>query len=229
MNRISLIILGLLCAVMAAAGIMRYTNHATLASPEIMAARRQLYDENLDFNVRLVAAITLYQLGDKASIHMITEVILHDDSRDSIFGTIVPILSSYAPKEIMPELKKFLRDKDKYVRWAACYTLCSLGSKEAIPEIKKLLDNPEFRSYAIDGLSELGARECIPEFIKFLQGDSQFSALLALDKLDAKEAIPEIKKILYWSSHQQAREKAEEVLKKFGVSDEEIQKARWEK
>lgn len=227
MNKSILIIIGIGCALIAAAGIMWYTNHANLASPEIMAARRQLYDK--DPEVRAKAAYKLFKLGDKASIHNITKVILHDDRRDSIFGTIVPILSSFAPKEIMPELKKFLRDKDKHVRWAACYTLCSLDSKEAIPEIKKLLNNPEFRSYAIDGLSALGDRECIPEFITFLQSDSQLSALRALGKLEAKEAIPEIKKILYRSSFQQTFDEAEEILKKLGVSDEEIQKAKWEK
>ena len=142
MNRTLLIIIGLACALVAAAGIMWYEYNDT-----VNVARRQLSD-----NYHFEAFCTLNKLEHKDIIKLL------QDNNPKIRSMAIDILINQKVKESIPEITKSLQDDIPNVRESAVIALMAFGTKEAIPEIKKLLndENEDVRQWAEFALKQLG-------------------------------------------------------------------------
>lgn len=159
MNRTILIAIGLLAALLMAAGIMRYNNHANLASPEVMAARRQLHDKNLD--VRRAAINALGLLGDKESITEIRKL----KAEGSLHWDAINALTNLGDKECAPDLRNLLDDTSGSAGGSGIIyliiKLAQTGDKESIPTISKFVKSEDVctREAAEKALKELGVPE----------------------------------------------------------------------
>ena len=192
MNRTLLIVIGIACAVITAAGIMWYNYNIP-----INITRRYLFHK--DIMVRMHAIESLIELKDKASTPAIVRVIVKDSYWLVMYDNAIPLLCQLDPKQTVVALTKLLDCKDKEISNKAGCFLCNIGAKEAIPQIKKLLQAGEHREDAVRELGRLGAKEMVPDFITLLNDEDRYvrgSAAYALAKLDAKEAVPQIKKLL---------------------------------
>lgn len=158
MHRITLIILGLACAVLTAAGMMWYNN---LDNPAVIAARRQLYDK--DSRVRQIAIWDLaFVLHDKESIPEIRKRLYDEDV--NVRQVAIDCLSGFMglnDKESIPTIRKFLNDENKQIRYSSICFLAFLKDKESISQIKMLLNDEEgnIREIAERALKQLGVPE----------------------------------------------------------------------
>jgi HEAT repeat protein len=214
MNRSILIIIGLLCAIVTAAGIMWYNN-------PLNTARRGIHD--MKPLIRYYAVWKLYELNDKKSIPEIAKLL--QDNSSGVREISVTVLKNFGAKEAAPKLSL----ADGWIR-AASIIIVESGP------LKGFLDNPpdlheyepEERTLAVQELDNLGAKDIIPQIIKLLKDDyptARASAALALNTFGVKEAIPEIKKLLK-DETKLVRDAAEKSLKQLRVSEEEIERAK---
>ena len=135
MNKTILILIGISCAVITAGGIMRYRN---FASPEIIAARQQLHNE--DAEIRIAAIESLCKLGDKASAPEIRKLL---NDNDKVACPAVIALQALGDKASVPEIRKLLKNKDSYARFFAINAMRYFDSTESAPEIRELLKDKD--------------------------------------------------------------------------------------
>lgn len=182
--------------------------------------------------VRKSAVEILGQLRVKEAIPEIIKLL--KDKNKFVRESAVDVLHHRRVKEAIPEIIKLLKDKDERVRRRALYALSSLGGKQAIPELVNLLKDESryVRRSALEALGQLDAKEAIPEIMKLLKDEERGvrgTAAILLVELGAKDKVPkevmeDIKSILKWPSDYPQRAAA--ALKKLGVSEEEIEKAK---
>lgn len=256
MNRTILIIIGIAGAIITAAGIMWYNNldspaviatrkqlydkdpgvrsqamwslvcafHDKKSIPEI----RRLLTEDKNKRVLIAAINNLGFYGDREAIPEIRKHL--DNKDDSMRYAAIYALGDLDDKESILQIRGMLNVEQ--VHLAVIYALGKLNDKESIPELRRFINNNETctRNTAICALSRLGDKELIPIARKFLNTDdtempTRLTSLDALAELDDKESIPRIKELLK-DEYEWMRKMAEEALKKLGVTDEEIQKAK---
>jgi len=131
MQRTIIIAIGLLAALLTAAGIMFYN--------PISVARRQLYDK--DPQVRCHAILSLCK--DKASFPRMRQLLYDEDIIVSIHAATFLYMSG--DKESIPDYRNLLNNKEPVIREAAIFALWLLGDKESIPEFKKLLNDEDIK------------------------------------------------------------------------------------
>ncbi len=146
MTRTLLIVIGIACAVIAAAGIMFYN--------PVSIARRQLYDKDPD--VCWNAITNLFKIRGKASIPEFTRLLQSDNIVTRCLAA--KALSYFGDKISIPEITKLLQDNEIVVRHSDICALVDLEGKKAIPNIKKLLNDKEeiIRQVAEYVLKKLG-------------------------------------------------------------------------
>jgi len=151
MSKTLLIVIGIACAVITAAGIMWYNN-------PINMARRQLYDEDTD--VCCQAIKTLGNIGAKEFAPEIIKLLLNTNDH-YVRQSAAEALRQFGNKEAIPEITKLLHSEIAYARRSAALALMDLKAKESIPELKGLLkDEVNFvRDAAERALRELGVPE----------------------------------------------------------------------
>ena len=171
MSKTILIIIGIACTVVTAAGIMWYHNsiygicwqldvwrlreiNAKASTPELI----KLLQDNSS-PVRYSAAYALGRFGHKESIPEIIKLLQHENT--TIRESAVMALEFLFAQESIPAITKLLQDDDYYVRWQAATTLGKLTAKEAIPELKKLLTDKAYfvRDAAAEALKNIGVPE----------------------------------------------------------------------
>jgi HEAT repeat protein len=131
MSKTLLIIIGIACAVITAAGIMWY--HSPLNT-----ACRQLYDEDPD--VCCQAIKTLGEIGAKEFAPEIIKLLLNTNDH-YVRQSAAEALRQFGNKEAIPEITKLLHSEIAYTRRSAALALMDLKAKESIPELKGLLND----------------------------------------------------------------------------------------
>ena len=208
MTKTLLIIIGLLAAVIAAAGIMWYND-------PVNTARRQLYDGKS--SVRYKAIYKLSALGDRASIPDIVRLLKDNDP--GVRRWAIGALEELNAKESIPEITKLLEDNDLEVRYMTIRAFVKLDAKESIPRIKELLkDKDEWvRNSAEWALKQLGVpakeiEEAKPDLIDFTGKVTSVSMhdrgphsladwLIRIDVTEVNKSDPKIqpgKEFAYW-------------------------------
>jgi len=139
MNRTLLVLIGILAALLSAAGLMWYN------SP-LKVARRKLHDTHP--NVRCWAIRTLGDLGDKESAPEIVKLLLTCGPGYMLTPESAPeyriaaeALGELGDKEAIPYVTKSLYSEIDGERAEAVLALRYLKAVETIPEIKKLLND----------------------------------------------------------------------------------------
>src|SRR3989339_1135962 len=127
MTRNLLIIIGIGCAVISAAGIMYYT--------PLNVARRSI--DNKDRRIRIEALATLSDYCDKQSIPQIRKLLYDND--DMVFLCAGNALFHLNDRESLPEIRKFLEDKNPEKRASTLAILSDFRDRESIPQMRKLL------------------------------------------------------------------------------------------
>mgnify|MGYP001572644810 CR=1 FL=1 len=229
MTKTLLIVIGLLAALLMAAGIM--------FNP-VSIARRQLYDK--DPSIRIRATYVLYKNGDKESIPEIAKLLQDNDAK--VRNHTMLSLALLGDKESIPEIRKML-DADKSIKCTVIGALGELGDKESIPTIRKILNDSSHSNESIDdtltytsiyALSKLHDSELKPmlkEFLNNKYSKIRQSAVYAAGELGSKESIPRIKELLndpedYYGD---VLAEAKSALQKLGVPAEEIEQAKEKK
>src|SRR3989339_300367 len=209
MNKTLLIIVGIFCAMIAAAGIIAYS--PTHNKPD-------------DY------------YGNSRMHFSLNELIKHLNNEEEGMFDCGCMLAEYSGafnqfgEKSIPELINFLKDKKWWLRCIAVMSLGSMKAKESMPEIIVLLNdqNSRIRASAIDTLSQLGDRKVIPQIRAMLndpEGTVKYHALEALMEFNDKESMPAIKKLLK-DEEEYVRDYAEQALLKFGATAEELEKAK---
>jgi len=228
-NTVLLIVFGLACALVSAAGIMWYNN----PDDPTIAARRQLH--HTYFHTRGLAIYKLGRLGDVKSIPEIRKLL--NDKNYFVLEQTIEALGKLGDKESIPQIRDMLKVKDYRISSAALDALGILGDKKSIPDIRNFIsdDMPQL-SYdphhlkAIDSLVKMNDRESIPRIQKLLYNGNcniRNQAIKALAEFGDKESIPRIKELLNDRDNRNViRKTAEEALKKLGVPEEEIERAK---
>ncbi|MBI5777827.1 MAG: HEAT repeat domain-containing protein [Planctomycetes bacterium] len=141
------------------------------------------------------------------------------------------------------DVRELLNHKDPRVIHRAIVILSkSLKDKESIHKIRELLNDREVNAEAINALVNLNDNESIPKIREFLNNKDAYlliQAIYALGELKDTASIPEIIKLLKQKPHglielediivvnyAEVRETAEEALKKLGVPEAEIERAK---
>jgi len=200
----------------------------SLGDDESIPAIRKMLAGTDDW-VRDVAAYALAEFNDKTSIPEIRKLLYVKDY--SMIIQAMETLYKLGDKESIPAIRKLCATSSKWVRHSAIYILShEWKDKESIPQIKELLKDPEkeVRAAAEKALRYLEALELIPGIIKLLHHpdvEVSLTALKDLTHLEADEAIPDIKKLLK-DEREIIRHGAEEALRKFGMPEEEIERAK---
>jgi len=132
--------------------------------------------------------------------------------------------------EVKPQIIGLLSDADPQVRAEAIAAVIKFDATTAAPDLIRLLSDPvsSIRYSVINALGKWRTREALPEIIKCLSDpDVEIcrASLAFFYLLEAKEAIPDITKLLNHNS-EQIQKSAQIVLKKLGVSAEEIERAK---
>jgi len=130
MNKTILIVLGLACALITAAGIM--------FNP-VSVARRQLYDKDPDVRCHAIRSLC----KDKASFPRMRSLLYDEDIIVAINAATFLYMSG--DKESIPDYRNLLNNKEPVIREAAIFALWLLGDKESIPEFKKLLNDEDIK------------------------------------------------------------------------------------
>ena len=221
MNRTLLISIGLICALVTAAGIMEFGQR------DIYKARRQLHSESSW--VRSEALLTLIIHNDRASIPEIIRLLKNNDLKTRLDA--IGALGNFKAKEAIHEITILLQDAEFTVRGLAVWALGEIGARELIPKITKLLQDNDYhvREAAVKTLVKLNAREAIPEIIKLLQDNDTLVLNATIDAVvifRSKEAIPELKKLLTDKDKGYSLT-AKWVLEYLGVPDSEIEEAKY--
>jgi len=216
MNRTLLIVIGIACAVITAAGI-------TFSS----------YNLN---NKSISELSQLAKAGNKGAIIRLRALL--NDEDPSIRLPAVSIIGKLDDKESIVKICKMLNDYGPFVREEAKKTLKRLNDKEAIIEIRKLLNNKDDRNSAIAALGIMGDKESISVIRRFLtesynEHQINRTAALALAELVDKESIPHIEELftalvingdMFNDSYY--AEKIRQILKQLGVPESEIEQAK---
>lgn len=177
--------------------------------------------------VRYTALKAMDTLQVKEAIPDIIKLLV--DQSNDVRRVAVEVLGKWQVKEATPDIIKLLSDQSNDVRRVAVEILGRWQVKEAIPMLIKLLSdsNPYVCGIVVEVLGTLQVREAIPDIIKLLTNSNGYvrrTAAGALGKLQAIEAIPDIIKLLA-DQDGDVRYVAKWVLDKFGVSQEDINKA----
>ena len=205
--------------------------------PEI---RKHLNDE--DAGVRTTSIYALSQMGDKESAPEIRRFL--NDKNEWLRNAAINAIIEFKDRESIPLLKELLKHDGVDMIYAA--TLEQLGvpyeeiaelkwkgpvTKADIVKLRQQLHNKNLsiQHNALYWIIKLNDKESIPDLIILISEASDFEsrlgALTTLGLWEAKEAIPQIKELLK-DKEEWMRKEAEVTLKKLGVSDSEIQKAK---
>jgi HEAT repeat protein len=129
--------------------------------------REVLKDAKTPGELRVAVAETLGTLGSSSAVEDLTAVLAAKDSSQALRHACLVALDSFGTdaKPALPELKKGLNDKDKFIRTQSMHVIGRIGkelgpeSKEIVKELLKITNDPifEVRLAAIETLGNLGA------------------------------------------------------------------------
>jgi HEAT repeat protein len=129
--------------------------------------REVLKDAKAPGDLRVTVAETLGALGSSSAVEDLTAVLGAKDSSQALRHACLAALDTFGAdaKPALPELKKGLNDKDKFIRTQSMHVLGRIGkelgpeSKEIVKELLKITNDPifEVRLAAIETLGNLGA------------------------------------------------------------------------
>src|SRR3989339_273935 len=208
MSRTIIIIIGLACAVISAAGIMWYSSN----SP-----RNQLIKQ---YNMFLL---------DSSGGKKLSEVMREFRDDNNTIDDAIRILLYCNPKESLPVIRKLLKDKNTGAKITAITALSGIRDKESIPEIRKHLNDEDagVRTTSIYALSQMGDKESAPEIRRFLNDKNEWlrnAAINAIIEFKDRESIPLLKELL---KHDGVDMIYAATLEQLGVPYEEIAELKW--
>jgi HEAT repeat protein len=132
--------------------------------------------------LRLVVVETLGLLGNRNAVDSLTKVLGAEKSSLELRRACLAALDNFgaAAKPALPQLRKGLRDKDKFIRTLSMHVIGRLGrelgpeGKEVVKELLEIISDPvyEVRVAAIETLGNLGADALgdeLPEVLKRLE------------------------------------------------------------
>ena len=221
MTRTILIVIGILAALLTAAGIMWYHSPTN-------TLRRQLHDKNPEVRASAIWEIA-YNLHDKTCIPAIRKMI--NDANENVRMRSMSALAGFNDTESIPLIRQRLNDSSLCIRMLAAGILRDkFADTGFIPAVRNLLNDPNasVRKEAIKLLIEVHNEESVPEIRKLLEDenvDVSNAAVSAVIEFNDKEAIPLLKKRLH-SKEARIRLSTEYVLNKLGVPAEEIEDAK---
>ncbi|MBI5777928.1 MAG: HEAT repeat domain-containing protein [Planctomycetes bacterium] len=210
MNKTILIIIGLGCALLAAAGIMQHTHHTAhkkihicydtevepiVADDNAPGWVKDFFDESnkANNNKELVNQGIPHNKNDNNSGSSSSTPLNYEEIKqliNAIKAECGNTSSSFGPRAIYridavrdgPAIMNLLNDPDGSVRESAAFTLGLMGIKESIPELRKLLydSEPNVRKTAIETLNSLGAVKNTPEIIHLLNDKDSWTRRAAV-------------------------------------------------
>ncbi|XCN72771.1 MAG: HEAT repeat domain-containing protein [Candidatus Electrothrix aestuarii] len=173
------------------------TLHVNEAIPEL----RELLKEN-NFYIQAEAIKALAILHDKNIIFYLVNFLRQLDKETKHLQFIGnQVVSTLQAAEVLPNIRKLIKDKNPNIRTAALNMLITLRADELTSEVIVLLEDkdPYVREAAINFLESLNNEEAIPEIRKLIQDRepyTQVAAIEALGTLHDKDMLPVIRKLI---------------------------------
>lgn len=177
----------------AVASLTRWTGPAARG-----VLKRALRDR--DLSVRMEAAGILGERGDKTVLPVYRKA-LHTASRDGRY-VVLQSLKRIPHKWIVNELRAFLKDRDPFVRVAACEALCRLGDEKAFMTLRKAMRNQNkyLRSNAYAVVKDAAGERVVPMLTKALKDKDASIRLFAavnLARMNSARGLPVLKAALH--------------------------------